>query len=50
MAIPINYLNELSEEEAMEFIKADKREISEATRKLLNASEKIKLKLIISSP
>lgn len=39
MAKPILYVSELTEQEALAFIRAEKLELSEATKKLLRSAE-----------
>ena len=41
MAKPINYVTELTEQEAREFIKAEKREPGESTKNLFKEAKKI---------
>ncbi|MEK6843276.1 MAG: hypothetical protein AABY04_02210 [Candidatus Micrarchaeota archaeon] len=45
MAKPILYVSELTEKETLEFIKAQKREPSEATKNLLKAAGRIPLNI-----
>lgn len=45
MAKPINYVSELSEQEALAFIKAEKEGPSHEAKKLLKAASKLKISL-----